>query len=1406
MIEGVRSRSRFKLIVAFVAVLCMAGMRPSHAEAEAPTEAAVADVGRSSPVTTSAPVQRRFDRSPMVFEENRGQADPAYAFVARPKGMLALIGADAIVLRVARASEADVASMMVDTLRIELAGARTTASVAGLDRSTSTVNYFMGRSEASWTSIPTYHKVLVEDAFPDVDVVYYEHEGQLEYDFVVAPNRPPVDLRLRFEGATSVDLDADGNLAIALPHARLSQHRPRVRARLGDEESTVDCHYEKLGPFEVAIRLGPYDRAATVLIDPVLSYSTYLGGELFDEARAVAVGPDGSAYVTGFTISPNLPVSGSAFQGANAGVIDVFVTKFAPTGVAPLYSTYLGGANADESSAIAVDEAGNAYVAGHTLSADFPVTSAAQPVHGGVSYFGLGDAFVAKLAPNGASLLYSTFLGGSGDDEVRGIAVDAEGSAVVVGRTYSSDFPRESAFQGNIGSPGETFPDAFAAKLAPNGTSLRYSTFLGGEGTDEAYAVAVDADRNAYVGGYTDSEAFPTEAAFQPDGGGDGFLTKLSAEGDLGYSTYFGGSGIDAVYGVAVDAAGRAVAVGETDSADFPLAAPHQDHLGGTYADCWDFYGCGDAFVSRFAADGQGLVFSTYFGGKGTDLATGVSLDPLGNIHVTGNTTSVDLPTADPIQDANGGGALVDAFVVRFSSDGMLGAATYVGGTDVDKAFGIAADSSGSAYVVGVTASADFPTQAPYQPENFGSTDAFLTKVGYGGGLPNGGGPIRPSVGGDTGMVTIGVYGSGFSADAQVKLTRSGEADIEAEGSQTNADGTLVAALLDLRGRARGVWDVVVSGSNGQVVYENGFTIEAGREPDLWVDIVARPRVRVGREEIITVVYGNLGNVDAVLFPLLVHGIPRGTEVSVISPLRDPPQPLADAPIDWDQVPVVLETDGDLRVGVVVSRVPPGASGVLQLRIKAAQEAEFDVRAQVFEPYDEGGTGLPKTFSPQEATLCWGAVASGVATAAGLVPGLTCAQHAVVYFEGVLIDTMIAAVEIHEGHWPIFPHTKVSLGFGTLALECLVHGSPAIKFFQILENMVSIADILYNCWPVLTATTARIKALLAVDPNEKIGIISGGPEHGVRSGVVLPYQIFFENKSSASAPAQEVVITDRLDEHLDLSTLRLGPITIGREVLVPSAAPPPYTGYFDLRVSQGVVAKVEVELDPDTRVLTWRFSSLDPVSNGLPDDPLAGFLPPNQLPPEGEGSVTFTISPARSLPTGTRISNFAEIVFDTNAPIVTPVWSNMIDDEPPHSHAIAGDEVVYETSFEVEWEGTDAGAGIAEYVIMVATDDGPFEEWRRTSATHAVLPGEIGHVYMVATLARDHAGNVEHKELVAEAVVSVQQPRRDEGCGCRTNGRAAPFVLGFLLLLRLRRGGRTSSVARSRSRLHRPLA
>lgn len=707
------------------------------------TSASAGQVSQSQ--NTSSPPRAQFaenyGRLPLSFEANAGQADRGVRFLSRGRGYgLYLIGNEAVLTL--RPGAAD-SSVSFDQLHMQMVGASTVTRPLGEERLPGVANYFIGNDTAKChTNIPTYAKVRYAGVYPGIDLVYYGNQRQLEYDFAIAPGADPDAIRLRLTGAKQLHIAKNGDLVVELGNGALAFQKPLIYQVVDGRRQPVAGTFALLRKHTVGFRLGSYDHARSLVIDPVLQYSTYLGGSAGVQANAIAIDSAGNAYVTGGTGSTDFPVTPGVFQSTNNGTASglgtAFVTKLNPTGTALVYSTYLGGSGqsingGDVANGIAVDSFGNAYVTGSTYSADFPVTQGAfqttnkeAAANGNANGFD-STGFVTKLNATGTALVYSTYLGGSGGtvgsvlwgDRGNGLTIDSSGDAYVTGVTYSPDFPvTQGAFQ-TTNSGGSVY----VSKVNTTGSALVYSTFLGsigkGQGFGSLTAVAVDSTGDVYVTGGTAATDFPvTPGAFQstnhnvPDNGyteANAFVSELNpTETALIYSTYLGGSDADAGDAIAVDSDGNAYIGGSASSADFPVTSGVFQTTnrygfntgGGPYSTTG-----ANGFIAKMNPTGTALVYSTYLGGSGGqvnlsptlamaagDQVKGIAIDKFGNAYVTGSTASPNFPvtagayqSTNNDQSANSIGGL-NAFVTEINPTGTaLVYSTYLGGNGINQ-------------------------------------------------------------------------------------------------------------------------------------------------------------------------------------------------------------------------------------------------------------------------------------------------------------------------------------------------------------------------------------------------------------------------------------------------------------------------------------------------------------------------------------------------------------------------------------------------------------------------------------------------------------------------------------------------------------------------------------------------
>lgn len=771
---GLGTKGLRRLLLSTGALLAVAVAAISFAPraTQAPTSLAAAPSFAPSDANT---LRASFARLPMIFEANQGQTDGHVKFLARGSGYgLFLTQKEAVLTLQHAAFENGSVVRRAAVLRMGLRNANLNAQVEGTQELPGKSNYLIGNNPAKWhQNVPQFGRVRYASVYPGVDLVYYGNQGRLEYDFEVAPGADPSQVALKLEGADGIHLDASGNLVLATSAGDVMLHAPRVYQKVGAEERPVEGRFDLRATNEVGFAIGAYDRNQALIIDPVLSYSTYLGGS-GDEACSLingtgiptpgcpAVAVDGAAniYLAGSTSSPDFPgLNTGVADGSLTGVANVFVAKLNATGAAISFSTYLGGTGTDTTAGIAVDSGFNVLITGTTTSGDFPTVNAFQstPLAAGT------HAFVLKLDSGGSILLYSTYLSGTGTDSASGIALDSKGKPYVIGTTNSTDFPTTTAIV-----PGMTLGTNrfFVSKIDPilSGiSSLPYSSYFGGGNPVGGQAVgggiAVDASNNIYITGGTNyvhagtdpTTDFPILNAFQaclddptnvtpcptPATADDAFVAKInpaaatSGGAQLLYSTYIGGTADDIGYAVAVDSGGNSYVTGSTESNDVVIATPttvfQSANGGGT-----------DAFLAKINNPTTGSVTQTYFtylGGSGDDTGLDVIIDStLQAARITGWTKSADFPIVNPGSLPTTFGGNQDAFVARIDTTAVTPTAVghfsaFLGGSGIDAGTSIVADPQAATYVAGETASPNFPTVAPFQGGPSGTSDVFVSKL-----------------------------------------------------------------------------------------------------------------------------------------------------------------------------------------------------------------------------------------------------------------------------------------------------------------------------------------------------------------------------------------------------------------------------------------------------------------------------------------------------------------------------------------------------------------------------------------------------------------------------------------------------------------------------------------------------
>jgi hypothetical protein len=688
---------RTALSLAFVATL-------SAAAASSPEQAAQA--------------RRALELAPVRFE----QAAPSH-FVARGLGyQMSLTATGATVTTPER------------SLRIVFPGANPAARMEGVDLARTRTDYFLGADRSQWrTGVPTYNRVRCVGVYPGIDLVYYSAGGRLEYDFIVAPGADPGRIRVKFHGADETHVGPDGDLLVRAGGATLIQRKPTLYQR-GEETTSVRGSYRMARNGAVGFTVGEYDRSRELVIDPVLTYSSYLSGLGGDFITALAADSQGHLVVAGYTTGSNIWVYGNTVNTTPPGEKDIFVIKLDPTvppEVSLMYASYMGGTADDTPKAVTVDKDGLICITGTTTSTDLPVSSdaAGKSRNGSTG----SDAFFARISTD-TGLVYSTYFGGSGNESAETIAYDGVSKIVVAGNTSSTDLPVTfDALQTASGGLNDGFVTVYE-RYSDGSTAQIYTSYYGGEATEIVRSVAFGPDGGIWLTGLTTSTSLPLGGdPFRSagSGAGDAFVTKLTLPAggqgaSVAYATYLGGNSLDDPKRVLVDSAGGVIVVGYTLSSDFPLSFDAIQR---------DRRGTADLFVSRLDPSkpaAEQLIYSTLLGGAGTDAASSAALDSENTVWVTGYTMSGDFPLAGASYQSTVSG-LTDGFLVRIDpakgTQGLL-YSTYLGSTSLDSPVGVVALPESRVAVAGVTASRVFPAGNSYvREQTSGSWGSFVVAL-----------------------------------------------------------------------------------------------------------------------------------------------------------------------------------------------------------------------------------------------------------------------------------------------------------------------------------------------------------------------------------------------------------------------------------------------------------------------------------------------------------------------------------------------------------------------------------------------------------------------------------------------------------------------------------------------------
>jgi hypothetical protein len=1258
-----------------------------------------------------------------------------------------------------------------------------------------TRNYFSGSDPSKWqTGVRGYSEIIYRDLWKGVDLRLYGNRSDLEQEFIVSAGADLNQVQVAYDGIGKLEVANDGSLLVRSAEGQMRESAPHIYQEIHGQQVSVAGKFKLLGSTRYSFEVAAYDPKYPLVIDPTLLYSTYLGGSAGNNffgtndevANSVAVDSAGNAYVAGYTLSTDFPVTPGAFETTHSTATYVgFVSKLNPTGSALVYSTYINNTGPNGVAGIAVDVAGNAYIAGEVNSSTFPTTANAysSPC---VYAPGEGQAngFVSVLNASGSGLLYSTCFGALtiGSQNISGIAIDSAGHAFVVGTIGPSDAvpTTANAVQTSVlgsGNSSSAFVTGFDI-TASGAASLYYSTYLGvtsvpykGSGV-VGNGVTVDSFGNVYITGDASQNLPTTPGTFQTSfvagatcndpGVGSwpcphAFVAKLSPTAPTGqsliYSTYLEGSAEDVGNGIAVDGAGNAYITGSTQSADFPVSS-------GAFQTATT--NCGSPFfVTKLNPAGSGLVYSTYLCGNvfaNGNTVGGIAVDSLDNAYIAGafraQASSTFPVTPDAFQSSftKLSGGFHEAFLTELNPTGTaLVHSTYLGGEGDDVATAVALDQAGNAYIAGHTSSAYFPvTPGALQQAMKGTGDAFVSKFFLSTSTGISIVSILTAEGGNNGSVTLTIVGTGFTQSTSVMLTCNGQASVPGTVISIAANGEDLTAVFNLQGVSPATCDVVASNPDGTSATDpQAFTVQQGGAPDIWVDLVGLPKIRGGDPQNYFLVVGNRGIVDATDVPLWM------TFPGIFNYASNPSTPSLDT-----------QSGGNELLAFDLPSVP--ASGIVDIPVLMTAPSDPQYAHEVFQLQD-WAFNIPDTA--ETTSLTASTAVQAVPTFSGWKEALDWIVHtpiAIAIEEGApyLIENggdVVVSVGSHLAEFGICGVIAV-VGIkrqNLINADALLDppigpgDDPRVQAIQTLLGQLQTAagNAGLPCGtPSPPSASLSTQDITAGDPNDKAGSLGFGPQQYVAGATPLRYAVFFSNLQTATAPAQAVVVTDQLDTtNINLQTFSLGPISFGSTVITPPAGVTSFSGSVDLRPTVDLAVRVNAQLNPTTGLLSWTLQSIDPSTSLPPTDPTAGFLPPGS-----EGSVFFTVMPNAGVATGLQILNQATIVFDANAPMSTQTWFNTIDNTPPTSQvaALPADELA--SGFTVTWSGTDIGAGIQGFTIYVSDSGGPFTVWKQnTMTTSATFTGQVGHTYSFYSIATDLAGNVEGAKTAAEATTTV---------------------------------------------------
>ena len=1315
---------------------------------------------------------------PPMFEENLGQFPTSTRYLARSHGYRTSFGS----------GEAEILADNAKPVRLSFSYGSTPH---GVERLGTRLNYFHGNDPNKWVrGAAAYRKVAYDNSGGPALVFYWNAAGNLEFDLTLRPGETADSAAFRLEGETGLRISATGDLTIQAGPTVLTLQKPSVYQVSAGLRRKVPCNYVLGEDGQVGFRLGTHNSRLAVTIDPtlVVTTATYLGGSTgADDGRAVAVDSSGNIYIAGDTSSTDFPLT-APYQSSMTGSDDAFIAELNPSGSQVLFATFLGGSTSQVATGVGIDSSGNIYAAGYTRSSDFPTKNAAIGTFPGVG--GL-SGWVAKFNNTGSTLLYSTFLGGSAQNQIDALAVDSAGNAYVTGGTFSNDFPIVNGYEPNgFGTSSPGFDQSFLTKFSPSGTIL-YSTITTAFGAD-GKAVACDNNGIAVFTSPSNGALAASKNAYQSQyagGGDDAYVvkvdTKQTGANSLLFATFLGGSGIDQPTGIALDSSDNVYVSGTTSSTNFPLMNAYSITPAG-------------GFLAKLSSSGSSLMFSTYFNANPQALAT----DTSGNVYMTGGAGN-NLPLMNALAGQMGPG-FISGFVASFSFSGSLIYSTYIGTGDIAGNYllnGIATSGGGNVTIAGEAGSGIPVTANAVQPEPQ-SSNAFVVTLTYAQPAVISTTSVTPAAGGNAGVTTVSVRGSDILTGATLSLQLGGTT-ITAFTSSVAADSRSIAGTFDLRGQPLGVYNVVVTNPDSTTAtLPNAFTVSLGGAPQLSVNVLGAAQgnagdgtaglvvfnVLFGGARTETVIVTNNGTADAFAVPvtaMIQSGVNVTLQNTLVTPAQNPGAPV----IDYSQIAPVFTYGGSTYVPLIIPWIPAGGSSYFRLTFTAPTSTPNGTAitqnitlGNPFLMIDPNGT--PFTASLRRSTR--GRSANGVhadITAASLaaelvttptgrnclksivqallaaLPGGPCDNALLNALMGQFAAAAGGAATAEDNGGVTAADVQAAAVQGNLSaiqtlLQCAGSLTPIGNFVNACQAVAATTSAINDCTKFIVQIIVEIRA--SSDPNAKDGPTGAGSPLWISGTIPAPYTVEFENLPTASAPAGQVVITDQINPQLfNLSSFSFGPISFGSTTLTPASGSHSYSTMVSLQPAQNTIVSVNASLDNDG-LITWTFQSLDP-STGLPiQDPSQGFLPPNVTAPQGQGTVSFMVQLNQGLATGTAIPNQANVVFDFNAPILTNVWQNTIDTTPPISavSSLSGNQS--SNTFTVNWAGSDVGSGLQNFTIFNSVNGGPFTPWiSNTTATSASCVAAPGSTQAFFSIATDLAGNVEAGKTHAETTTQA---------------------------------------------------